>query len=43
MVWDVRRTDTSGIGRERLAPRFRAMSDEDLVTRSAFIAAAKKA
>jgi SAM-dependent methyltransferase len=43
VVSDVRRTDASGIGRERLAPRFRAMSDEDLVTRSAFIAAVKRA
>jgi SAM-dependent methyltransferase len=42
VVSDVRRSDACGIGRERLAPRFRAMSDEDLATRSAFIAAVKR-
>ena len=42
-VCDRRRTDATGIGRERLAAKFRALSDEDLVTRSAFIAAVRKA
>jgi hypothetical protein len=35
------RTDASGIGRDRLAARFRGMSDEDLTTLSAFTIAAK--
>jgi hypothetical protein len=43
IVCDVRRTETSGIGRDRLAKRFREMSDEDLTTMSAFIIAVKKA
>lgn len=39
----LRRTDTTGIGRARLAARFRGLSDEDLTTRSAFILARRKA
>lgn len=33
--------DHSGLKRDRLAPRFAALTDEDLVTRTAFIIAAK--
>jgi len=43
IVCDVRRTETSGIGRDRLARRFRDMSDEDLTTMSAFIIAIRGA
>jgi len=33
--------DERGIRRERLAPRYRHLSDEDLVTRSAYVLARK--
>ncbi len=36
-----RHIDESGIGRDRLAPRFRNLTDEDLVTRSAYVLARK--
>lgn len=41
VVGDLRYEDRSGIKREQLAPSFRRLSDEDLVTCSAFIQAIK--
>lgn len=41
IVCSVRIRDDSGIGRERLAPRFRNMPDDDLTTSNAFAQARK--
>lgn len=42
IICDIKTKDTSGIKRESLAPRFKNMSNEDLITRSAFIQAVKR-
>ena len=42
VVCETRDRDTSRIKRERLAPRFRALSDDDLTTSGVFIQAVKK-
>jgi hypothetical protein len=42
VVCDIKIKDTSGINRERLAPRFKNMSNEDLTTSGAFIQAIKR-
>ncbi len=43
VVCDMKTTDASRIARRKLAPRFSTISDEDLVTSSAFILAVKPA
>ena len=43
VVCDAKTTDTSGIRRDRLAPRFRNMCEDDLTTADAFIQAVKNA
>ncbi|MDQ3810989.1 MAG: hypothetical protein M3336_11920, partial [Chloroflexota bacterium] len=42
IVCDVPTKETAGAPRERLAPRFRGLSDEDLTTSGAFIQAVKR-
>ena len=42
IICDIKTKDTSGIKKESLAPRFKNMSDEDLITCSAFIQAVKR-
>lgn len=41
IVCDLKTKDTSGIKRESLAPKFKDMSDDDLITSTAFIQAIK--
>ena len=42
VLYDIKNTDTAGIGRNQLASRFENMSDDDLTTRGAFIQAVRK-
>lgn len=42
VICDMKTTDTSGIERTSLSPRFQNMSDDDLITSSVFIQAVKK-
>ena len=42
VICDVKTKDTSGVERKSLAPRFKNMSDDDLITSSAFIQVVKK-
>jgi hypothetical protein len=42
ILLDQKRTRESGIARQRLAPRFRGLSDEDLTTEGCFVIAVKR-
>jgi hypothetical protein len=42
IVQEIKVTDIKGVGRPALAPEFKGMTDDDLVTVSAFVQAVKK-